>query len=843
MRDGGGPPVGFTREARRRLNAIRAVTYTLAFLFMFAMGMQGVWVTRGQMEAQAASNIRSAETAVSAVVEATGHIDAVRIEQLLSFASTNGVSFGIADRDGRPVAGLRSLSSDKHRIFRQAPIGKDGLELRAAIDRDTIWRAALRANIGSILFILALGIPTLLSFFYLRRMVNRPAFALLDYAQAGLSTPPPPDMPEIWTRVIDRLTELKNTQAQLQAFLDHAPIGMSFFDPTGRLTMMNPYGAACYGQSPGALIGRSLTDFAQYFPVAPDVNAPLMQEPLVHARATTLETEFHAPTGENRTFLITSFPVLGANGKVDMVGTFFFDVTEQRRAETDLEQSRALFQAFVQNAPNPMALIDTKGHRMRYIMVNDAIAGYYDMTPEALLAAGPKHIHAHFPEARSVIAPLLGRVMRTLESEQVDTPFEMPSGEVRDMAFSYFPILDAEGALAFIGNIAHDVTDERRVQTDLAASRESLHQAEKLAALGSMLAGVSHELNNPLAAVIGQAALLGEDLEGTPHADRIAKIRRAADRCARIVQSFLAMARQKAPEYRSVDLNAQVRAAAELTEYQMRTANVTLDLDLAPGLPEIEADPDQLHQVIVNLLTNARQALEASGGDRLIRVATSYAKGEIALSVADNGPGIDPAARQRIFDPFFTTKEVGAGTGIGLSFSLGIIEAHGGTIGIEDAAVGTVFVVRLPVREREAGAARPEDDATPPGRGRALVVDDEEDVAETLADMLERMGIDVSVAIGGEAGKAVLADGASFNLILSDIRMPDLDGPALHAWIADHRPDLVGAVAFVTGDTMSGPVADFLAKAHCPVLEKPFTPADLRSLVAAILGREEGEKT
>lgn len=816
------------------------MTYGLAFLFMFAMGFQGVWVTHSQMEDGAERGIRSAEIAVAGVVQASERLDAPQITALLSAAAVPGVAFGITDTQGRPVAGMPSLPP--RTAFQRIRLNRDGLELRTAIDRSAIWRAALRANVASILFILALGVPTLASFFYLRRMVNRPAFALLDYAQAGLTTPPPRDMPEIWTRVIDRLTELKNTQAQLQAFLDHAPLGMSHIDPTGRLTMINRYGANYYGRSADELVGRELAEFAPHFPAAADLTEPLLTDPLTHARTTTLETEFLTPAGDKLIFRVTSFPIIGAHGEVDLIGTFFIDVTEQRRAESDLEQSRTLFEAFVQNAPNPMALIDTKGHRMRYIMLNNAIAHYYDMSADELLAAGPQHIHSNFPEARTVIAPLLGRVMRTLESEQIDTQFVMPSGEVRDMAFSYFPILDAEGALAFIGNIAHDVTDERRVQSDLAASRESLHQAEKLAALGSMLAGVSHELNNPLAAVIGQAALLGEDLEGTPHAGRIAKIRRAADRCARIVQSFLAMARQKAPEYRSVDLNDQIRSAIELTEYHMRAVNIAIDLDLQPDLPTLEADPDQLHQVIVNLLTNARQALETADDDRRIAIASRYQGGAVTLTVADNGPGIDPATRQRIFDPFFTTKAVGAGTGIGLSYSLGIVEAHGGTIAIEDSATGTRFVVTLPVREQDGtdGTAEPSDGTH--GRGRVLVIDDEEDVAETLADMLERIGLDVSVAIGGLAGREALASGAPFDLILSDIRMPDMDGPALYAWIAAERPELAGMVAFVTGDTMSSHVAGFLADTRCPVLEKPFTPASLGTLVAGMIGAEGEEK-
>lgn len=488
MADRGGAPVGFTREARRRLNAIRAATYTLAFLFMFAMGIQGVWVTRGQMEAEAERSILSTEIAVAGLVETTGRIDAARIEALLSAPTAKGVSFGIADRNGQAVAGLRSLPPDVRTLFRRADVGEDGTELRAAIDRDVIWRAALRANVASILFILALGIPTLLSFFYLRRMVNRPAFALLDYAQAEQSNQPPPDMPAIWTPVMERLTQLKNTQAQLQAFLDHAPIGMSAFKPNGPYVLVNRYGADYYDRSVEDLVGKMPADFAHYYPDNDRLRS-LFVEPVEHGRTAMVESEFLAPTGEVRTLLITTFPIFGIDGRVDLVGTYFVDLTHQRRAEIDLEESRALFEAFIRNAPDPMALIDAKGQKMRYVMLNDATARYYDMTPQALLASGYKHIHSRFLEAKTVIAPMLGRVMRTLEGEQVDTLFETPSGDIRDMAFAFFPILDRDGELAFVGNISHDMTDERRTQAELAQSKDSLHQAEKLAALGSMLAG------------------------------------------------------------------------------------------------------------------------------------------------------------------------------------------------------------------------------------------------------------------------------------------------------------------------------------------------------------------
>jgi CheY-like chemotaxis protein len=342
-------------------------------------------------------------------------------------------------------------------------------------------------------------------------------------------------------------------------------------------------------------------------------------------------------------------------------------------------------------------------------------------------------------------------------------------------------------------------------------------------------------LNNPLAAVIGQATLLAEDLQHTDHSDRINKIRRAADRCARIVQSFLAMARQKAPEYRSVDVNDQIRAAVELTEYQMRAANVHIELRLSSRLPMIEADSDQLHQVVVNLLTNARQAMEDTSDDRRITISTERVQQSIRITVADTGKGIPPEVRDRIFDPFFTTKDAGSGTGIGLSYSLGIIEAHRGTLRLEESPVGTVFAIILPVSDAAEPADTPKAEAPRRIKGHVLVIDDEVDVADTLADMLRRTGLEVTVVVGGRAGQAVLASGVAFDIVLSDIRMPDYDGPTLYAWLLANRPELAGRIAFVTGDTLSGLAADFIAASGCRVLEKPFTPAGLRDLIRRML--------
>lgn len=828
-------PTAFTRETQRKLTALRVAAYSLATCFMIVMVLRGVWVTRDQLEAEADRSIAAAAIAVTTMA-GPGPLDRPRAQAALQALSPLGLTYQLDSPPILPTQAGPAFGGD-HAEYRTVDVARGQAKLIARIDHAAIWNSALRTNVPFILFVFALGLPTIIIFLYMGWLVNRPALQLLAFAQSGGDEIKlPPVLPKIWHSVLARLKELRDSQAQMQAFLDNAPIGMMFRHPAGNLVMINRFGASFYDMSVEELVARPITFFDAYFPDSKALAYPLFVGPMA-GTATTVETEFHRPSGERMNLLIKSFPVKDRAGSVELVGNFFVDVTEERRAEADLVESRASLQAFFDNLPGLAFLASLDG---TIITANAFLADHFglkQMRPEFLkgkdgTALLPATWNEHTQEA-------IAANLQDGKPYSFETTIDLPDGK-RHVSASRFPIRDADGKIIQVGGLVFDRTREVAAAAETAASRESLHQSEKLAAFGSMLAGVSHELNNPLAAVIGQTALLAEDLEGTPHAERIGKIRRAADRCARIVQSFLAMARQKPPEYRSINLNDQVRSAVELTEYQMRAANVVVELRLADDLPAIEADSDQLHQVIANLFNNARQALEEVANERRITITTTHTAHTIRLSIADTGKGIDAATRARVFEPFFTTKAVGAGTGIGLSYSHSVVEAHGGTISIEDAERGTNFVINLPFRRKAAKASVAEAPARTPTKGRALVIDDEIDVAETLADMLTRLGIDASVAIGGAAGQAALEGGAAFDFVLSDIRMPDLDGPALFAWISANRPDLTGAVAFVTGDTLSGIAADFLAGAQCPVLEKPFTPAALRALVADMLRPQSG---
>ena len=395
-----------------------------------------------------------------------------------------------------------------------------------------------------------------------------------------------------------------------------------------------------------------------------------------------------------------------------------------------------------------------------------------------------------------------------------------------------------KGEPAVISSIV-DLTESKRAEEELVRSREALHQAEKLTALGSLLAGVSHELNNPLTIVTAQAGLLEELAAGSPMAERAEKVRRAGERCSKIVQTFLAMARQREPERSIIQASDVVRAALDLTEYSLRTAGIEVSFEVEPGLPPLHADSDQLHQVFVNLIVNAQQALQEKSGDRKLwlRIASAAGRRALCVEIEDNGPGVPPEIRRRVFEPFFTTKPEGVGTGVGLSFSLGLVEAHGGRLELVDGPGGgacfrvTLDTAAAPSAPADGAAAMPA--AAPERKGSALIVDDEPDVAEVLEIIAFRAGYAVDVAANGrEAIERLMR--SDYDVILSDLRMPQLDGPALFAWLEREKPHLTHRIAFVTGDTLGDSAARFLKRCGRPVLEKPFSGRNVRALLEAI---------
>jgi CheY-like chemotaxis protein/anti-sigma regulatory factor (Ser/Thr protein kinase) len=338
--------------------------------------------------------------------------------------------------------------------------------------------------------------------------------------------------------------------------------------------------------------------------------------------------------------------------------------------------------------------------------------------------------------------------------------------------------------------------------------------------------------------VLGYSTMLRDMAPDEATRQRAIKVHAGAERCARIVKTFLTMARRKPEAWTSVSLNQVVESALDVVGYGLRGADIAVDLDLASDLPPVSGDADQLNLVLMNLIVNAQHALQARPPPRRLEITTRSQGGRVQVEVADNGPGIPADIAEHIFDPFFTTKPQGVGTGIGLSVCLGIVTAHTGEIQAASRPQGgAVFTVTLPATAFEA-KPKPVERAPAPIAGRVLVVDDEVEIAQMVCEVLKRDHHQVWVASSGREALEHLAAHPA-DLILSDLRMPDLDGQALYRELAACSPDLARRMVFLTGDVLTPETAGFVAETNLPVIEKPIDPYDLRLKVRAYLGAQQ----
>jgi PAS domain S-box-containing protein len=512
-------------------------------------------------------------------------------------------------------------------------------------------------------------------------------------------------------------------------------------------------------------------------------------------------------------------------GGKDRILALARDITGRKTAEEALRASEEQYHSMFNASIDGLALWNAEG---AIVDTNPALwrmYGYSDGEFSAL-PPGSWTCPSYHPEFLRAVAAGESLHSEVTEIRKDGTTLEV---EVHGIPMQY------QGK-PHVLTIARDITEKKRSAEELTRQRESLYQREKLAALGSLLAGVSHELNNPLSVVVARAVLLEEQGDSATQAAAL-KIRTAAERCARIVRTFLAMARQQQPERGPVAMNDVVLAALDITAYAVRTSSIEVALDLAKDIPLILADADQLHQVLLNLIINAQQSLQDQPAPRRIRVASRFdsAADVLRITVADNGPGVPVHLRARVFEPYFTTKPTGVGTGVGLAVSLGIVEAHGGTLTVEcPTDGGAVFTIVLPVGAVEATCtdAEPSRKASA-GQHTILVVDDEAEIREALAEILTGARHRVVTASSGREALTRMAT-EHYDVILTDIRMPDLDGRALYEEIERRWPGRAARVVFVTGDTLASALREFVSESGRPVIEKPFLPSEVRRVVAEL---------
>ncbi|MFQ5720682.1 MAG: ATP-binding protein, partial [Acidobacteriota bacterium] len=372
------------------------------------------------------------------------------------------------------------------------------------------------------------------------------------------------------------------------------------------------------------------------------------------------------------------------------------------------------------------------------------------------------------------------------------------------------------------------------------AREEQARQTEKLSALGEMLSGVAHELNNPLSTVIGYAQLLGRQPAGADMRQRFDMIGREAERCRRIVRNLLDVARDRPPEIVPLNMNDLIDDVLGLFAYRLRVDGIDLSWKPVPHLPAAAGDRHRLQQVLVNLVANAHHALRAHTGPRDLRLEASSSSGRVRVHVTDSGPGIPREHRAHVFEPFFTTKEPGIGTGLGLPLAARILREHGGQLRLEPGSGdGASFVLDLPaVREatvRPVAAQSPSASTEPL---RLLIVDDEASFRQLLCEALAAAGHDVHSA--GDGAEALdFLRGQPVDLILSDLRMPVLSGRALFDEAARSLPHLAGRFVFMSGDVLTPEFRQFLERAGLTCLRKPFGLDELDRAIHAARARQQ----
>lgn len=403
------------------------------------------------------------------------------------------------------------------------------------------------------------------------------------------------------------------------------------------------------------------------------------------------------------------------------------------------------------------------------------------------------------------------------------------------------PVLGADGRAVGWLELLSDVTGERQIQSKML-------QTEKMAALGQLVSGIAHELNNPLTAIMGYAQLLLGHGLAPAQLSEAGKVYHEAERARRIVKNLLYFARENKPERTRVDLNEIIERTLALRSYELKVENIVVECDLAPGLPQTMADPYQLQQVVLNLVVNAEQALLEGRGQGHIRIRTSHvvqgvgsrAEHRILLEVSDDGPGIPPEIASRIFDPFFTSKPPGVGTGLGLSIVYGIVHQHGGEVTFESQpGAGAKFVVELPVVVAQAPDRAP---ALPlsGGRtaavaaGRVLVVEDEPTIAQLIVDVLREEGHQVEAVLDSQEGLTRLSR-RRYDLVICDLRMPRLDGPAFYDALVRAGSPVRNRILFITGDMLAPRTTQFLESRRLPYLAKPFLVEELKLAVNRLL--------
>jgi len=629
------------------------------------------------------------------------------------------------------------------------------------------------------------------------------------------------------------ITALRKNEARFTELFETLQEGIYIAVPDGTLLDVNPALVRMLGyDSKEELLAMRVPEVFTSHAERKSLVEEVERQPGPQGREITLLRK----DGSSIFCLNTTSAVRDTSGRVIRYQGSLMDITARRQMERQLHKEQEFARRLIDSFPDLILVVDSTSHYTFISPRCEDVLGYKLSEVENAEFGGRTHAE-DLPILLAVFADILaGR--QTFGS--LEARVRHKSGDWRRIRFNFSPLADETGKIEGVVLSGRDVTELKRLE-------EQLIQAEKLAAMGQMLAGVAHELNNPLTAILGVTELLREGQTDEETTKRQLEItHRQARRAARIVQNLLEFSRPASPQKKSVDLNSIVDRTLQLHEHSLRRNNVEVDFRPQPDFPGVVADANQLIQVFLNLVTNAEQAIREVRESGRIQIRFARLGSRIAVTFQDDGVGVRPETVPRLFDPFYTTKRPGGGTGLGLSICLSIVREHGGTIEAEALpAGGSAFTVYLPVASDQT--VRPSTDisgamlAAAPNlnllKGRSiLVLDDEESLRGLLFEGLTARELHVDCAATLDEALAFAAE-RSPDAILCDLNLSQdgnhvsgkLAAERLLAASGSRKPTLI----YMSGDFLdaSEPSGDSSKPLH---LQKPFRVSDVLALLQEV---------
>ena len=678
--------------------------------------------------------------------------------------------------------------------------------------------------------------------------------------------------------VLKDITERKRAEEKYRTLVSSVQEGVFISTPQGRFLDFNIAMMRMTGyENREELLGADIPAAMYANPADRDRLKKLLQE---HGSVADFEFEMRRKDGEIRTVIESSIAVRDAAGTVNAYQGFLLDIAERKRAELEvrrrnrellvlnsigqtltesmdlgdslhrtLRQMAELFSLdacalyLFEEDSSKIRRVAAVGHRSEYARNFPAVA----VKPELLHHI--KAVHATFLSVQGLPLPAIFREAQRKEEllsayvvvlwskDRVIGGLTVGSRTPKEFSPADVNLLIAVGSqLASAIERTTLYEEARQAYDNLRRAQEQLLHSEKMAAVGQLISGVAHELNNPLTAILGYSQLLTSSgqmgPQGIEYSDKLYK---QAQRTHRIVQNLLSFARQHKPERVLVQLNMILEETFALRDYDLRMNHIRVHLELAPDLPATSADPHQLQQVFLNMVNNAVDAMleHCNEGDLWVRTSTDGDR--LFIEFTDSGPGVKDASK--VFDPFYTTKPVGKGTGLGLSICYGIITEHGGSIRVRNVPPrGASFTIEIP--HQGAKPAKSSDPLQPMEQareGRILLVDEDDSVLEAVrAILLER---EHAVETAKSAADAMaLLERKEFDLIVADLELAGAGGRnILHDWISARKPGLTKRCVWMRGAAPLGKSPDEAPLLGNQVLQKPFKAAELLAAVDAAL--------